>query len=61
MQTHHTLTTLATLIVAVVTVTIVDSYVPHEMGPVRLVLALVQLGLMLAIATVTLRSVMREF
>ena len=61
MQQSGTLRSLGPLLLIVVAVTVADSYVPHELGAVRLLLAGVQLVLMVVIAGIALYSIFRDF
>ena len=49
------------LLVPTIAITIIDSYVPHELTLVRSVLSLVQLGFMAVIAIVAIRYVLEDF
>ncbi len=49
------------LLVPTVVVTIIISYIPHDLTLIRQVLSFVQLGFMAIIAVLTVRAVLEDF
>ena len=60
-QESTTLSRIGALLVVTIAITIVDSYVPRELNLVRQMISLVQLGFMLAIMVLAVRSILSDF
>lgn len=61
MNQHTTINRIGAMLATTVVITILYSYIPLELTPVRQLLSLVQLGFMIAIMTLTMRIVLRDF
>ncbi len=61
MNHQTTLNRIGAMLAATVGITILYSYIPLELAPVRQLLSFVQLGFIIAIMTLTVRYVLRDF
>ena len=61
MQQSNTTNQIGALLLMTIALTIGISYIPSELGIVRQILSMAQLGLMVIIMTVTVRAVLRDF
>ncbi|HVQ44723.1 MAG TPA: hypothetical protein VMT30_07210 [Candidatus Saccharimonadia bacterium] len=61
MNQHSTLNQIGALLIPAVAITIAYQYVPQDLEVMRAVLSAVQLGCILGVAAVAVRSLLREF
>ena len=61
MNQQSTLNRVGAMLAITVAITILYSYIPLELTPIRQLLSLLQLGFMIAIMTLTVRVVLRDF
>jgi hypothetical protein len=61
-MTEYTFTArLAILLGCDILLAVVDSFIPHEFGPIRAMVAFVELGLMVATMTIAVRRVLEDY
>jgi len=61
MNQQTTLNRIGALLAITVGITILYSYIPQSLGPVRTLLSLIQFGFMVAIMTIAVRAVLSDF
>ncbi len=61
MNQQSTFNRIGAMLAITVAITILYSYIPLELTPVRQLLSLIQLGFMIAIMTLTMRVISRDF